>query len=98
MKSRLFCLAVMLSLLAAALTPAAALAAKGTPNSPDFGYGARIDLAGKYIPEAFQAAARRKMDWIAIDFDWAARWPDRDTTPALQDIDQAMELARQSGL
>ncbi len=98
MNSRLLCLAVLLSLLAAALTPAAALAAKGTPNSPDFGFGARIDLAGKYIPEAFQAAARRKMDWIAIDFDWAARWSDRGTQPTLQDIDQAMALARQYSL
>jgi len=98
MKSRLLCLAVIFSLLAAALTPVAAIAAKGTPNSPDFGYGARIDLAGKYIPEAFQAAARQKMDWIAIDFDWAARWPVSGNQPPLQDIDQAMGIAGKYGL
>ncbi len=98
MKARLISLVAVLSILTAAFYAPPVQAAKGTPNSPDFGYGARIDLAGDYIPEAFQSAARRKMDWVAIDFDWSTRWPEADTQPSLQDLDKAMLTAQKYGL
>jgi hypothetical protein len=98
MKWRRICLAASLSVLAAVSLVQPALAAKGTPYSPDFGYGARLDISGKYIPEALQSAATQKIDWISIDFDWAALWPDSGREPDLTAVDAAMDTAQRNGL
>lgn len=98
MKLFRFCLAVCLATITAVSSVQTALAAKGTPYSPDFGYGAHLDITGQYIPEALQSAAAQKIDWISIDFDWAALWPDASREPKLADLDSAMDIAQRNGL
>lgn len=56
--------------------PLPALAAPGTPDSVTFGYGLRLDINGARVDEALLWAAKNKVDWIALDFDWNATWPD----------------------
>jgi hypothetical protein len=91
-------LAFSLALLACLVFQTTAQAAKGTPDSPDFGYGAQIHLVGKTSGEALQTAAQIKLDWVQIEFDWAARWPAASGSPSLQDLDQAMQIAGQNHL
>jgi hypothetical protein len=73
-------------------------AESGLPDSPKFGYGARLDLAGEEIYSAINAAANIKLDWIAIDFDWANQWPDGNISPDLNAINQVMLMAQQNQL
>ncbi|HEY3345274.1 MAG TPA: hypothetical protein VGJ97_10120, partial [Anaerolineaceae bacterium] len=90
MKNRPVCLAITLALLACLVFQSTAQAAKGTPDTPDFGFGAQIHLDGKYGGQALQTAGQLKLDWVQIEFNWAARWPEAGRSPSLQDLDQAM--------
>jgi hypothetical protein len=98
MKKSTVSLAISLALLACSFFQTPAQAAKGTPDSPDFGYGAQIHLEGKYSGEALHSAAQIKLDWVQIEFDWAARWPTAVGSPSLQDLDAAMQTAGENHL
>jgi hypothetical protein len=98
MKIRLVCLAIPLALIASLVFGSTALAAKGTPDTPDFGYGAQIHLEGNSVGGALAAAKALKLDWVQIDFNWAAHWPAAQASPDLSDLDQAMLIAGQDGL
>ncbi len=69
-------------------------AASGMPDSPNFGYGARLDPGGAEVELAFKAAVGIGLDWIGIDFDWARHWPDPSTPPDLRALDQGMALTQ----
>lgn len=86
-------LAVLLALLGLTGTAYAAKAARGTPSSPEFGYGARLDQDGQLVSQALASAADLKLDWIELDFDWARQWPDATHQPDLHTLDQAMQVA-----
>jgi hypothetical protein len=98
MKNRPVCLAITIALLACLVFQTTAQAAKGTPDSPDFGFGAQIHLDGQYASQALQTAGQLKLDWVQIEFNWAARWPEAAHSPSLQDLDRAMQQAADENL
>ncbi len=94
MKPRWRCIFAILFLAVAFFyRPLAVEAARGTPQSPDFGYGVRLDLSGSSISDALQTAAILRVDWVIIDLDWAKQYPEEKNQPDLAALDQAMDLA-----
>jgi hypothetical protein len=88
----------IISLLFVIARPGPAMAESGLPNSAEFGYGVRLDLSGAQINSSIAAAASLKINWLAIDFDWANVWPARDDSPDLEPLNQALALAQQNHL
>jgi hypothetical protein len=86
---------VFLSIL---IKPDLALAESGLPDSAEFGYGVHLDLAGTQINPSIAAAASLKINWLALDFDWSSIWPERDASPDLDALNQAIYLAQQNKL
>jgi hypothetical protein len=78
------------------LVPLSVQAASGTPNSPYFGYGARVYLSGESPQSAIQEAGNFNLDWIAIDFNWAELQPTADTPPNWSKLDATMAAADES--
>lgn len=76
----------------------AAQAPLGLPDSPEFGYGARLDIWGQQINPAVSAAAGMGLDWIAIDFDWGRYWPEANVLPDLTNLYQVMGAAQRGNL
>jgi len=68
-------------------------AASGMPDSPEFGYGARLDIWGQEVELALKAAAGVGVEWIGVDFDWRRHWPDASDPVDLDRLDQVMSLA-----
>jgi hypothetical protein len=95
MKPRWLCILAILFLAAAFLwLPQGAQAARGTPQSPDFGYGVRVELAEDSFIGALQTTAMLQADWVIIDLDWSKQYPIQGNQPDFTILDQAMELAR----
>ncbi len=68
--------ALILSVIATLLPyPTPVLADRGVPGSPDFGYGARVELEGAYLDEALELAADIPLDWIGITLRWSSLLP-----------------------
>ena len=88
-------LAVALAMLGLNFTYQPAQSARGTPDSPDFGYGVVADLDGANPLDAIQSAAQISVDWLAVTLDWGRHWPDPTLQPDLASFDQAMTLAGQ---
>jgi hypothetical protein len=75
-----------------------ALAARGTPDSPDFGYGLRVDVNGVRVEESLLLADQMGLDWVALDFDWNAAWPDPSRWDSSTPFGRAARLADSLGL
>jgi hypothetical protein len=97
-KVRLAFIATIWVILAILCPFAPGKANSGLPDSPQFGYGARLNLYGSQMAQAINVAAGIGMDWIAIDFDWERIWPDPSLTPDLAALNSAMELAERGNL
>jgi hypothetical protein len=82
----------LIILLGTSLVPGRVQAARGIPPSQEFAYGIRINLEGENIKDTLDLAASLRVDWIAIDLDWAAIWPDPSQQPRLDALDLAMNL------
>ncbi len=65
----------------------------GTPHSLDFGYGARIKTDGQFEDSALRLAAQMKLDWVALDFDWASIQPSPETWNEEDRFSKAIRLA-----
>jgi hypothetical protein len=76
----------------------AAQAPLGLPDSPEFGYGARLDIWGQQITPAVSAAAGMGLDWIAVDFNWGRYWPEANVLPDLTNLYQVMDAAQRGNL
>jgi hypothetical protein len=87
---------ILVLILSSLLT--AAQAPLGLPDSPEFGYGARLDIWGQQINPAVSAAAGMGLDWIAIDFDWGRYWPEANVLPDLNNLYQVMGAAQRGNL
>ena len=94
MKPRWLCIFTIFFLAVALFyRPQGAEAARGTPQSPGFGYGVRRELSGNSFTDALQTAAILQVDWVIIDLDWGKQYPEEENQPDLAALDQAMELA-----
>jgi len=83
--------AIFLSLiLLAAISPIVVLAGDGLPGSPHFGFGAHLDLQGHQIDAALNAAEESQLDWIAISWDWGSYWPEANSDPNWDALDQVI--------
>ncbi len=71
-------------------------AAEVHPAAPNFGFGARLDILGQQVQPSLNVAAGLGLDWIAVDFDWAAMMPDPNLLPDLASLNTVMESAGQS--
>jgi hypothetical protein len=85
-----------LLLLISILVPSSAQATSGTPNSPYFGYGARVYLNGENPIVSIEEAGRFNLDWIAIDFDWGQMQSDANGSPDWSKLDPAMATASEN--
>ena len=74
-------------------SPVPGKAESGMPDSPKFGYGARIDPWGQEIETALNAASEARLDWIGIDFDWGRHWPDLNSSLNLAGLSRVMSYA-----
>jgi hypothetical protein len=54
-------------------------AARGTPSSSDFGFGAHINPSGLHTEQAVDVANTLCLDWIAIEINWERISPDANT-------------------
>jgi hypothetical protein len=75
-----------------------ALAAEERPAAAEFNFGARLDVSGQQTSSAVSAAAGLGLDWMAVDFDWAAMMPDPNQLPDLSMLNAVMETSRQNQL
>lgn len=90
-------LALLLTLSAALMQFVPAQAAPGLPGSPDFGYGARLELDGPYFQDALELAGDLPLDWLAVTVSWSAFSSDPDG-PSVQRLNRAMEYAGRRGI
>ena len=97
MNKKFLLLLIAALLLTLPFAPTRARAASGLPDSPQFGYGARVDLQGSNIDAAIQMLDDQQLDWMALDFDWARDWPDPAASPNLGVLEQPVSLATQRG-
>ncbi len=73
-------------------------AAPGTPQSLEFGSGARIEMNDPRVEASLRLAARNRLDWVALDFDWEAAQPAPDAWNEASSFSNALRLARSLGL
>ena len=88
-----FCALILACLVMATAVPAQA--ARGVPESPEFGFGAEIFPDGPYLEQALEAAANLELDWLRLSVSWAAVQPDPAQPPQLQQLDPVMQFAAQ---
>jgi len=73
-----------------AMPSSKAYAARGMPDSTEFGYGAILDIWGEEVDLSIKSAAAIGLDWVRIDFDWEQHWPDQDEPINLVSLDNVM--------
>ncbi len=95
---KLTSIACALLLFSVLFPPRPALAAHGTPDSPHFGYGVRIDVNGPYAQDALHQASVMGLNWVALDFDWNAVWPQPAAGHESTPFGRAAHLANSLGL
>ena len=92
-KSKLYAALILLITSILVIPPTPAQATDGLPNSPMFGYGARLDLGGDSIFPAIDLAEGMGLDWIAVDFNWAVQWQDPSQPINLTLLSQVAQYA-----
>jgi hypothetical protein len=81
-----------------ALPQSVGLSATGLPDSPQFGFGATVDVWGQQINPSINAAAAMGLNWIAVEFNWARYWPEANVLPDLNNLYQVMGAAQRGNL
>ncbi len=71
--------------------------ANGLPDSARFGYGVRLSpqilTAPQNLATEILVAQSFNLDWLALDFDWAAYWPQEQEQPDWAEFDQCIAQA-----
>lgn len=88
----------MILFLILGLSLTAAQVPLGLPGSPEFGFGARLDIWGQQVNPAINAASGMGINWLAVEFDWGRNWPEANTLPILDNLQQVMYAAQQGNL
>ena len=93
------CLSLIIaSTLFSAATGNSAAIPDGSPGSPNFGYGARLDPSGDQVEVAIKISGQFALDWIAIEFDWANLQPKSTIPPDWETLDNVIMQARENHL
>lgn len=74
------------------------LSPPGTPQSLEFGHGARIEMNDPRAEASLRLAAQNRLDWVALDFDWEAVQPAPDAWNEASSFSNTLQLARSLGL
>lgn len=98
MKTNQFTLALTCVLIISLVFPVSASAARGTPESLEFAHGIRVDVNGQHVEASLRLAAEMKLDWLALDFDWATIWPNISKWDDTSHFASMMTLAQQLNL
>ena len=94
MKTRQSFTALVCALLILFLFPIPVSAARGTPESLEFAYGVCVDVNGQQVENSLKMAADMKLDWVALDFDWAVNWPEPAKLDENSAFMRAMSIAQ----
>lgn len=70
-----------------------AQATPGLPGSPEFGYGARLEIDGPQVEDALEMAADLPLDWMAVTVRWDNLASDPAGSGAWQSLDRVMQFA-----
>jgi len=73
-------------------------AANGQPGTPEFGYGARLNIQILDLENAITTARSVDLDWLAVDYDWSRVLPSPDQDPDYSQLDDVMEMAHSQDL
>ena len=98
MTKKWVCAAVLLAAIFLSLSPHVTQAARGTPGTSQFGYGADFYPDGPSSAEALNLASDLSLDWIDIQIPWQTYYPSVDASPDWSNLDQAMEYASNNGI
>ena len=74
----------------------AALAARGTPGSPEFGFGALVYPQGSMLDDSLSMAAALGLDWIAVPVSWNAFQPRAAEPPQFAVLTPVMQFAAEN--
>jgi len=92
MIKRLIGLLALLGVIVSSLPLRPAAAARGTPESSEFGYGAHLDLQGQFVQDGIQLAKNLQVDWVAVDISWQAIQPSRENQVDWTRLDNVFAL------
>jgi hypothetical protein len=98
MNRRWVCAAVILAAIFLCLSPQATQAARGTPGTSQFGYGADLYPDGPNYAEALNLANDLSLDWVDIQIPWQTYYPTVDASPDWSNLDQAIENASSNSI
>lgn len=78
--------------------PASNTPPPGTPQSLEFGHGARLNAADPRLELAVNQAARNGLDWVALELDWETLQPAPNAWNLPPAFESALQTARAQGL
>lgn len=73
-------------------------AARGTPETGEFGIGAIIYPDGPYLSQALEMAVDLKLDWLLVPVSWGACQPAPGLPPNFAPLDPVIQTAGQRGI
>jgi len=77
--------------------PSRGIPSRGIPGSGEFAYGGLLWLQGNDAAQAAAIAGEMQLDWIALQFDWSAFYPEVTSSPDWTLLDSIMNTAGQNG-
>lgn len=92
------CLVILSVILSRLVDTDTAIAVVGLPGSPQFAYGAHLDIQGQGIRQAINLASGINLSWLLVDFDWSFYWPDQNSTPLFTKLDSVASLANEKNI
>jgi hypothetical protein len=98
MTKKWVCAAVILAAIFLCLSPQVTQAARGTPGTSEFGYGADLSPDGPNFSEALNLANDLSLDWVDIQVPWQTYYPTVDASPDWSNLDQAIQYASGDGI
>ena len=85
-------------LLLFAFSPIIVFAEEGLPGSPEFGYGACLDIEGYHIERSIEIADNYGLDWVTIEFNWGDYQYQQEISPDWSALDRAITNINNSHL
>lgn len=93
MKPRILYTAFLLVLLVTFAHTGRGEAARGTPQSTEFAFGAYVALQGPWAVEAIDMAGNLPLDWITVEIRWSDYYPTPQAQPDWAPLDWLLQSA-----